>query len=112
MLNDHLIPVIDPSVRHVGVSKLRELNATRLREETTTGTFVIQENDTPLAVLLSYEKYLIIQEQLQAVMNTLDLMCDAEEVKGLMAGLADVAAGRTRSIADIRADLAKSRKGR
>lgn len=107
---DKEIPVIDPSVRHVGVSKLRELNASRLREETTSGTFVIQENDTPLAVLLSYERYLIIQEQLQSIMKTLDFLADAEEVKSVMAGLKDVGAGRSRSLADIRAELSK-RKG-
>ncbi len=110
MLIDKEIPVIDPSVKHVGVSKLRELNATRLREETIAGTFVIQENDTPLAVLLSYEKYLRIQEQRQAVMNTLDLLCDADEVNGLITGIREAAAGKSRSIADIRADLVKKRK--
>lgn len=110
MLIDNAIPVIDPSVKHVGVSKLRELNATKLREETTEGTFVIQENDTPLAVLLSYEKYLIIQEQMQAVMNTLDLLCDADEVNSLMVGLREAAEGKSRSLADIRADLAKKKR--
>lgn len=48
------MPHIDPSVRYVGVSKLRNLNATNLKEQTDE-TLVIQENGTPLAVLLSYK---------------------------------------------------------
>jgi hypothetical protein len=57
------IPYIDPKVRHVGVSKLRELNATKLKElgQDNEQTLVIQDNDQPLAVLLSYEKFLIMQ---------------------------------------------------
>jgi predicted transcriptional regulator len=104
------IPVIDPRVKHIGVSKLRGLSADSLKEKTTTDTFVIQENDTPLAVLLSYEKFLIIQEQMQAVMNTMELLCEESEVAGVKAGLDDLKAGRVRSLVDIRNDLARSRK--
>ncbi len=99
------IPVIDPSVRHVGVSKLRELNATKLKENNE--TLVIQDNDNPLAVLLSYEKFLIMQQQLMAVYNTLDLLVDEKERAGLVAGLDDLRAGRVRSLVDIEAELEK-----
>ena len=97
------IPLIDPSVKFVGISKLRELNATKLKESQ--DTLVFQDNDTPLAVLLSYEKYLIIQEQLAAVMNTLELFSESEELEGVLRGLNDVAQERTRSFAEVKAAL-------
>ena len=100
------IPFIDPSVKHVGVSKLRELNATKLKEQND-DTLVIQENDQPLAVLLSYEKYLIIQEQLAAVMNTLELFSENQELEGVLRGLSEVTEGRTRSFAEVKAALKK-----
>ncbi|HZS28660.1 MAG TPA: hypothetical protein VFB76_15645 [Candidatus Angelobacter sp.] len=100
------IPVIDPSVRHVGVSKLRELNATKLKE-TKDETLVIQDNDTPVAVLLSYEKFMIMQGQLMAIFNTLELVTDDVERNGLVAGLADLRAGRIQPFADIEAELEK-----
>jgi hypothetical protein len=56
------VPYIDPNVEHVGVSRLRELNATKLRQFEK--TLVIRDNDTPLAVLLTYEQFLNMQRQL------------------------------------------------
>jgi hypothetical protein len=103
------IPIIDPSVKYVGISKLRDLNATKLKESQ--DTLVFQDNDTPLAVLLSYEKYLIIQEQLAAVMNTLELFSESEELEGVLKGLRDVTQGRARSFAEIKAAL-KSKYGK
>ena len=97
------VPVIDRSVKHIGVSKLRGLNASRLKDATE--TFVIQENDTPLAVLVNYEKFLIMQEKLQSVMNTLDMLVDLDEVKDVITGLAEATKGRVRSLASIRAEL-------
>jgi PHD/YefM family antitoxin component YafN of YafNO toxin-antitoxin module len=97
------IPLIDPNVKYVGVSKLRDLNATKLKESQ--DTLVFQDNDTPLAVLLSYEKYLIIQEQLAAVMNTLELFSEKAELEGVLKGLNDVKEGRTRSFAEVQAAL-------
>ena len=44
---------IDPNVEHVGISKLRKLNATILRESGK--TLVIQENDKPLATVIVTE---------------------------------------------------------
>jgi hypothetical protein len=44
------IPYLDPSVQHVGISKLHALNVTQLRD--LDKTLVIQDNDKPLAVLL------------------------------------------------------------
>jgi PHD/YefM family antitoxin component YafN of YafNO toxin-antitoxin module len=100
-------PVIDPTIKHVGVSKLRELNAAKLRE--TEDTFVIQDNNTPLAVLLRYEKFLTMQQQLASVMNTLELLSESKELEGLLAGIQDMQAGRVRSLAEIEAELAKKK---
>jgi PHD/YefM family antitoxin component YafN of YafNO toxin-antitoxin module len=100
------IPIIDPSVKHVGVSKLRELNATKLKEQNDE-TLVIQDNDQPLAVLLSYENYLIIQEQLAALMSTLELFSESQELEGVLRGLNEVSEGRTRSFSEVKAALKK-----
>ena len=101
------IPYIDPRVRHVGVSKLRELNATKLKEmgHGNEETLVIQDNDTPLAVLLTYERFLRMQEKLTAVFNTIEMLTDDGERNALLAGLADLKAGRTRSLDEIEAEL-------
>lgn len=101
------IPIIDPSVRHVGVSKLRQLNATKLKDNEE--TLVIQDNDTPLAVLLSYERFLIIQEQLFAVFNAIELLTDQGEHADLVAAFEALRAGHVRSLDDIEADLEKER---
>ena len=58
------IPYLDPSVQHVGISKLRALNVTQLRDMDK--TLVIQDNDKPLAVLLKYEHFMEIQERLRS----------------------------------------------
>jgi PHD/YefM family antitoxin component YafN of YafNO toxin-antitoxin module len=98
------MPRLDPDVKHVGVSKLRDLNATKLKDDQGT-IYVLQDNDQPLAVLLSYERYLIIQEQLASVMNALEMLSDPDERKGLMAGIQEVRNGRTRSFLNVKADL-------
>jgi hypothetical protein len=56
------IPYLDPSVQHVGISKLRALNVAQLRA--LDKTLVIQDNDKPLAVLLRYEHFLAMQEKM------------------------------------------------
>jgi translation initiation factor IF-3 len=60
--NQISIPYLDPSVQHVGISKLRALNVAQLRE--LDKTLVIQDNDKPLAVLLKYEHFLAMQEKI------------------------------------------------
>jgi hypothetical protein len=104
------IPYIDRNVQHVGVSRLRSLNATQLRE--ITKTLVIQENDQPLAVLLKYEEFLIMQDQLLSVIDTIAALTDNEEMNGLAAGIAEMNAGKTKSISEIRVALkTKKEKG-
>lgn len=55
-----MIPTIDPQVKHVGVSHLRKLNADALRG--LQGALVICENSEPLAVVVTYEMFLRIQQ--------------------------------------------------
>ncbi len=58
------LPYVDPSVQHVGVTKLRALNVAQLRD--LDKTMVIQDNDKPLAVLLRYEHFMAMQEKIRA----------------------------------------------
>ncbi|MHB1958424.1 MAG: hypothetical protein ACYCO5_05275 [Acidobacteriaceae bacterium] len=62
--NSDSIPYLDPSVQHVGVTKLRSLNVAQLRDMEK--TLVIQDNDKPLAVLLKYEHFMEIQKRLRS----------------------------------------------
>lgn len=62
-VNQVSIPYLDPSVQHVGVTKLRAMNIEQLRE--LDKTLVIQDNDKPLAVLLRYEQFMAMQERLR-----------------------------------------------
>jgi PHD/YefM family antitoxin component YafN of YafNO toxin-antitoxin module len=102
-------PHIDPTVRHVGVSKLRALNADKLRD---TETLVIQENDKPLAVLLTYEKFIAMQEELLAVARTVEMFRDTTEVEAFKAGLADMTAGRHQTLDEIDAEIKGAKKTR
>jgi len=96
------IPMIDPAVKFVGVSKLRDLSAAKLRDSSET-TYVLQDNDQPLAVLLSYEKYLLIQQQLQqGMVSTIEMLTNEREFLSVKTGIDDVVAGRTRPISDVK----------
>ena len=97
---------INPHVKFVGVSKLRDLNASRLREQTD-DTLVIQENDTPLSVLLSYKKYLEMRDEFNAMLSMIEALANENERSGLLAAFEDLRHGRVRSLAEIEADLAK-----
>ena len=102
------IPYIDPNVEHVGVSRLRSLNATNLKE--ISKTLVFQENDKPLAVLLKYEQFLTMQNQLTSLLDTIELVTDKEELKALFDGLRDAEAGRTKTLSEIRAAYRRKRR--
>jgi hypothetical protein len=52
---------------------------------------------------------MIMQSQLMAVFNTLELMTDDVERSSLIAGLNDLRAGKTRSFDDIEAELDKKK---
>jgi PHD/YefM family antitoxin component YafN of YafNO toxin-antitoxin module len=97
-------PDIDPRIRHVGVSKLRDLNATKLKEQED-DTLVIQENDTPLSVLFSYKRYQEIRAEVNALLSMIEMLKSENEQNSLMAAFEDVRAGRIRSLEDVEADL-------
>jgi PHD/YefM family antitoxin component YafN of YafNO toxin-antitoxin module len=97
------VPYIDPSVEHVGVSKLRTLNATNLSNFNK--TLVIQDNDTPLAVLLKYEQFLIMQNKLQAALDTIEMLSNKEAASGVLKGVKDLSEGRGRALSEIDPDL-------
>ena len=99
---------VNPNVRTVGVSKLRSLNATQLRD--IDKTLVIQENDKPLAVLLKYEDFMAMQEQLMLAFETRSILSDKNLVDTVLASRTDVASGNTRSIEDVRESLRKGKK--
>jgi PHD/YefM family antitoxin component YafN of YafNO toxin-antitoxin module len=99
------IPHIDPSVKFVGVSKLRDLNAAKLRSNNET-TYVLQDNDQPVAVLLSYDMYLLMQQQLlQGRVNTIEMLTNEKEFEALKSGLQDLNAGRVRPFSDVEAEV-------
>lgn len=100
-------PEIDPQIKFVGVSKLRDLNATKLREQTD-DTLVIQENDTPLSVLFSYKRYQEMRAEFNSMVSMVEMLTDETERKGLFAALEDVRAGRVRSLGEIEADLERA----
>jgi hypothetical protein len=100
------LPNIDPTIKHVGVSKLRGLNASKLKEQTD-DTLVIQENDTPLAVLFSYRRFLEIKQEFDSLVNTIEMLVSDTEKKSLIEAFEDLRAGRVRSLAEIEADLEK-----
>ena len=97
---------INPHVKYVGVSKLRDLNASKLKEQKE-DTFVIQENDTPLSVLLSYKKYLEMREEFNAMVSMIEMLANPTERNGILQAFEDIRAGRVRSLTDIEADLEK-----
>ena len=97
------MPYIDPDVEHVGVSRLRKLNATNLRQASK--TLVIQDKDTPLAVLLAYEQFLCMQQKIEQLLETLELFSDDAERALLVEGLEDLRSGRTKSFSEIRRSL-------
>lgn len=66
------VPYIDTSISDIGVSQLRKLNATELRK--TKKTLVVRDNNVPLAVVLKYEQFLVMQGKLEAAKRTLELL--------------------------------------
>lgn len=86
---------IDPTIEHVGVSKLRQLNATNLGKMD--HMLVVRENDTALAVVIRYEKYLAMQNQLVDALRTIQ----AYQNDNLGQGLADAASGNIKRMKDV-----------
>ena len=99
-------PNIDPRIRHVGVSKLRDLNATKLKENED-DTYVIQENDVPLSVLFSYKKYQEMRAEMNSLLSMIEMLTSDKERNGLLEAFEDIRAGRIRTLAEIEKDLEK-----
>lgn len=99
-------PYIDPNVQHVGVSKLRSLNASKL--STIKSALVIQDNDTPLAVLVRYEQYLILQKQLMSLLETIQILTDPREKAEMEVGIKEASEGRVIPLTEVRNGLTKN----
>jgi hypothetical protein len=99
-------PDIDPRIRHVGVSKLRDLNATKLKEQED-NTLVIQENDTPLSVLFSYKRYQEMRAEMNSLLSMIEMLTNDAERNGLVAAIDDIRTGRIRTLEEIEKDLEK-----
>jgi hypothetical protein len=99
------IPRIDPNVQYVGVTKLRTLNATNLQG--LNKTLVIQDNEQPLAVVISYDKFLEMQSERERILATIEILTNKEESIALRAGLQDAIDGRTEPISAIRQEMKK-----
>lgn len=99
------IPRIDPNVQYVGVTKLRSLNATNLQG--LNKTLVIQDNEQPLAVVISYDKFLEMQTERERILATLELLTNRDEADAFCAGSEDIAEGRHRPLSAVRRDLQK-----
>ncbi|MGB8801612.1 MAG: hypothetical protein WCC97_13065 [Candidatus Acidiferrales bacterium] len=99
---------VNPHVRTVGISKLRSLNASQLRD--IDKTLVIQENDQPLAVLVKYEEFLAMQRQLMAILETQAVLSDKKAVESILSARADAKSGNTRSIDEVRESIKKNKE--
>jgi hypothetical protein len=94
------IPVIDPNVRYVGVSKLRLLNADKLHN--LDETLVIQDDDKPLAVVLSYGQFLAMQKERNRILATLETFFDDDDRTALVAALMAANKGNTKPDSEVR----------
>ena len=90
---------VDPTVEHVGVSRLRQLNATNLGK--LKNMLVIQDNDTALAVVVRYEQYLAMQNQLEQALRTIQML----GAKGVAEGVKDAASERVTPLSKVDSSL-------
>ena len=64
------IPYIDPNVEHVGMNRLGEMNASKLKK--LKRTLVVRDEDTPLAVVLPFKTFLRIQREIDRLSELVD----------------------------------------
>jgi len=86
------VPYIDQSISDIGVSQLRKLNADALRNGKK--TLVVRDNNVPLAVVLKYEQFLVMQNKLEAALKTVELLTRTKDAETVIASLKDAAQGR------------------
>ena len=99
------LPNIDPTIKHVGVSKLRGLSVSKL--SAMQHTWVIQDNNTALAVLVRYEHYLAIQEEIKSLKGTIQTFNDEKERVSGYAKLKDANHGPVRPLGAVEAASSK-----
>jgi hypothetical protein len=75
-------------------------------------TLVIQDNDTALAVLVRYEQYLAIQEQIKSLKETIQILTDEKERAAVYAGLRDLADGHVRPLSEVKAAGSKTKESK
>jgi PHD/YefM family antitoxin component YafN of YafNO toxin-antitoxin module len=97
------VPYIDTSISDIGVSQLRKLNATDLRKGKK--TLVVRDNNEPLAVVLKYEQFLVMQNKLEAALRTVELLTKGKDAKVVLESLKDAAEGRGVDLAEIAPEL-------
>lgn len=102
---DNQIPRMDRNVEHVGVSRLRKLNSDDLK--TMNKTLVLQENDQPVAVLLTYEKYLVLQDQMDALMRTIITLSNPDESALFRTAVNELKDGKVKDLREITDNLKK-----
>lgn len=91
--------MIDPRIEYVGASRLRTLNTSNLGK--LEKTLVIQDNDTPLAVLLNYDQYMMLQNKLQQALDRIEVLSSNEAANALRAGFDDIEKGHHTSLSEI-----------
>lgn len=105
------IPYIDPNVQYVGVSKLRNLNATSL-QNLDAKTIVVQENNQPIAVIVGFEQFLEMQREREKVRATLEMLVNDDERSALLAGMQDILSKRTKPFAAVKEAIRKKKSQR
>ena len=103
-------PYIDERVKHVGVSRLRTLNASNLREFNE--TLVIQDADEPLAVVLPYEQFLAMQKKLISLLNTVEMFHNGSEPEAVLEGLRSLEKANPRDLSEVRSSAREIRKSK
>jgi hypothetical protein len=99
------VPYIDPSISDIGVSQLRKLNATDLRKGKK--TLVIRENNEPLAGVLKYEQFLVIQGKLEAAQKTLGMLASRTDLQAILTSMKDAENGGGVDLSQIAPELAQ-----
>lgn len=100
-------PYIDPTVDHVDLKQLRTFTPAKLRR--LQRTQVLRQGDRPVAVLLSFNTFLRIQEELETLSNRV-ADYEAEDLDPLFGGVPVLSA--TRSRIQLTATARQPRKSR
>lgn len=64
------IPHIDQRVHHVGVSKMRHMDAGWMRSMAADEVYVLREGNEPLAVLMTYDLFVQMSAAVQQLLKT------------------------------------------